>query len=107
MAFSKSKLGGTSKNVGISVTELDTSDNNHIIIPHKSVWKNNVIKLYQSPIRRVGMEMGIERQVQGMGSGYGDRSQGKNCQEWILLGYLYFHAHYHFSLMLEAIVLLI
>ena len=54
---------GTIKNVGISVTELDTVDNKHIIIPNKSVWGSNIINYTRNPIRRVDMEMGV---------GYGD-----------------------------------
>ena len=51
--------GGTIKNVGISVTELDTPDNKHIIIPNKSVWGGNIINFTKNPIRRVDMEMGV------------------------------------------------
>ncbi len=50
---------GTIKNVGISVTELDTPDNKHIIIPNKSVWGGNVINYTKNPIRRVDMTMGV------------------------------------------------
>ena len=50
---------GTIKNVGISVTELDTVDNKHIIIPNKSVWGSNITNYTKNPIRRVDMEMGV------------------------------------------------
>ncbi len=50
---------GTVKNVGISLTELDTPDNKHIIIPNKSVWGGNITNYTHNPIRRVDMTMGI------------------------------------------------
>jgi small-conductance mechanosensitive channel len=50
---------GTIKNVGISVTELDTPDNKHIIIPNKAAWGGNVINFTRNPIRRVDMEIGV------------------------------------------------
>jgi small-conductance mechanosensitive channel len=50
---------GIVKHVGISVTELDTLDNKHVIIPNKSVWGNNIINYTHNPIRRVDMEMGV------------------------------------------------
>jgi len=50
---------GTVKNVGISVTELDTVDNKHVIIPNKSVWGSNIVNYTKNPIRRVDMEMGV------------------------------------------------
>lgn len=50
---------GTVKNVGISVTELDTPDNKHIIIPNKQVWGGNITNYTHNPIRRVDMTMGI------------------------------------------------
>ena len=50
---------GTVKNVGISVTELDTVDNKHVIIPNKSVWGSNIINYTKNSIRRVDMEMGV------------------------------------------------
>lgn len=50
---------GTVKNEGISVTELDTPDNKHIIIPNKQVWGGNVTNYTYNPIRRVDMTMGI------------------------------------------------
>ena len=54
---------GTIKNVGISVTELDTIDNKRIIIPNKLVWGGNIINFTRHPTRRVDMEIGV---------GYGD-----------------------------------
>jgi len=50
---------GVVKNVGISVTELDTLDNKHVIIPNKSVWGSNIVNYTKNPIRRVDMEMGV------------------------------------------------
>ena len=50
---------GVVKNVGISVTELDTLDNKHVIIPNKSVWGSNIINYTKNPMRRVDMEMGV------------------------------------------------
>ena len=54
---------GIIKNVGISVTELDTIDNKRIIIPNKLVWGGNVTNFTCHSTRRVDMEMGV---------GYGD-----------------------------------
>ncbi len=54
---------GVIKTVGISVTELDTPDNKHIIIPNKQVWGNNIINYTHNPIRRIDLETGV---------GYGD-----------------------------------
>ena len=50
---------GTINNVGISVCELDTVDNKHVIIPNKSVWGSNIINYTKNPTRRVDMEMGV------------------------------------------------
>ena len=50
---------GVVKNVGISVTELDTVDNKHVIIPNKSVWGSNIINYTKNATRRVDMEMGV------------------------------------------------
>jgi len=50
---------GTVKNVGISVTELDTVDNKRIIIPNKQVWGGNVTNYTHNPTRRVDMTIGI------------------------------------------------
>ena len=50
---------GTVRNVGISVTELDTPDNKRIIIPNKSVWGGNVTNYTHNPTRRVDMTIGI------------------------------------------------
>ncbi len=54
---------GVIKTVGISVTEIDTRDNKHIIIPNKQVWGNNIINYAHNPIRRIDLETGV---------GYGD-----------------------------------
>ena len=50
---------GTIKNVGISVTELDTLDNKRIIIPNKLVWGGNIINFTSHPNRMVNMEVGV------------------------------------------------
>jgi len=50
---------GTIKNVGISVTELDTVDNKRIIIPNKLVWGGNITNFTNHPTRRVDMEVGV------------------------------------------------
>ncbi len=50
---------GIIKTVGISVTELDTPDNKHIIIPNKSVWGNNIINYTHNPVRRIDIETGV------------------------------------------------
>ena len=50
---------GVIKSVGISVTELDTPDNKHIIIPNKVVFGSNIINFTRNPIRRVDMEVGV------------------------------------------------
>ena len=50
---------GVIKTVGISVTELDTPDNKHIIIPNKHVWGNNIINYTHNPIRRIDLETGV------------------------------------------------
>jgi small-conductance mechanosensitive channel len=50
---------GTIKNVGISVTEIDTVDNKRIIIPNKLVWGGNITNFTRHPTRRVDLEMGV------------------------------------------------
>jgi small-conductance mechanosensitive channel len=50
---------GTIKNVGISLTELDTIDNKRIIIPNKLVWGGNITNFTRHPTRRVDMEIGV------------------------------------------------
>ena len=50
---------GTIKNVGISVTELDTIDNKRIIIPNKLVWGGNITNFTRHQTRRVDLEMGV------------------------------------------------
>jgi small-conductance mechanosensitive channel len=50
---------GTIRNVGISVTELDTLDNKRIIIPNKLVWGGNITNFTRHPTRRVDMEVGV------------------------------------------------
>lgn len=54
---------GTIRNVGISVTELDTIDNKRVIIPNKLVWGGNITNFTKHPTRRVDMTVGV---------GYGD-----------------------------------
>ncbi len=50
---------GVIKTVGISITELDTPDNKHIIIPNKHVWGNNIINYTHNPVRRIDIETGV------------------------------------------------
>jgi small-conductance mechanosensitive channel len=50
---------GVVKSVGVSVTEMDTPDNKHIIIPNKVVFGTNIINFTRNPIRRVDMEVGV------------------------------------------------
>ena len=50
---------GVIRNVGISVTELDTVDNKRVIIPNKLVWGGNITNYTRHPTRRVDMEMGV------------------------------------------------
>jgi len=50
---------GTIRHVGISITELDTPDNKHIVIPNKAVWSGNIINFTRNKIRRVDLEVGV------------------------------------------------
>jgi len=50
---------GIIKNVGISLTEIDTVDNKRIIIPNKLVWGGNITNFTRHPTRRVDIEMGV------------------------------------------------
>jgi small conductance mechanosensitive channel len=50
---------GVIKNVGISVTELDTIDNKRVIIPNKLVWGGNITNFTLHPTRRVDMQVGV------------------------------------------------
>lgn len=50
---------GTIKNVGISVTEIDTLDNKRVIIPNKLVWGGNITNFTSHPTRMVDMEVGV------------------------------------------------
>jgi small-conductance mechanosensitive channel len=50
---------GTIRHVGISITELDTPDNKHIVIPNRSVWSSNIINFTRNNIRRVDLEVGV------------------------------------------------
>jgi len=50
---------GVIKSVGISVTELDTPDNKHIIIPNKIVYGSNITNFTKNPIRRIDMVAGV------------------------------------------------
>lgn len=50
---------GVIKNVGISVTELDTIDNKRVIIPNKLVWGGNITNFTKHPTRRVDMKIGV------------------------------------------------
>ncbi|MDG6220147.1 MAG: mechanosensitive ion channel [Candidatus Thermoplasmatota archaeon] len=50
---------GVIKAVGISVTELDTPDNKHIIIPNKVVWGSSIVNFSKNATRRIDMEAGV------------------------------------------------
>jgi len=50
---------GVIKNVGISITEIDTVDNKRIIIPNKLVWGSNITNYTKHPTRRVDMKIGV------------------------------------------------
>jgi small conductance mechanosensitive channel len=50
---------GTIRNVGISITEIDTIDNKRVIIPNKLVWGGNVTNYTHHKTRRVDMEVGV------------------------------------------------
>jgi len=50
---------GVVRNVGISITELDTPDNKHLVIPNKSVWGSNIINFTRNPTRRIDMTVGV------------------------------------------------
>ena len=55
-------IGGESgviKSVGISLTELDTIDNKHVIIPNKLAWGGVIVNYTRNRIRRVDMEVGV------------------------------------------------
>ncbi|MFW6304159.1 MAG: mechanosensitive ion channel family protein [Candidatus Saliniplasma sp.] len=50
---------GVIKSVGISLTELDTKDNKHIVIPNKLVWGSNIVNYTHNKTRRVDIETGV------------------------------------------------
>lgn len=50
---------GVINTVGISLTELDTTDNKHIVIPNKLVWESNIINYTHNDIRRVDIDTGV------------------------------------------------
>ncbi len=50
---------GVIQHVGISITELNTTDNKRIIIPNSSVWGGNVINYTRNKTRRVDIETGV------------------------------------------------
>ena len=50
---------GSVKSVGISITELNTPDNKHIIIPNKAVWGGSIVNYSKHPTRRVDMTTGV------------------------------------------------
>jgi small-conductance mechanosensitive channel len=50
---------GTIRSVGISLTEMKTPDNKHVIIPNKNVWGSNIVNYSKFPIRRVDMQVGV------------------------------------------------
>jgi small-conductance mechanosensitive channel len=50
---------GFIKHVGITVTELDTTDHKCVFIPNKLVWTSNIINFTHNKTRRVDMEVGV------------------------------------------------
>ncbi len=50
---------GSVKSVGISITELNTPDNKHIIIPNKAVWGGAIVNYSKHTLRRVDMKTGV------------------------------------------------
>ena len=50
---------GSVKSVGISITELNTPDNKHIIIPNKAVWGGSILNNSKYPTRMVDMSTGV------------------------------------------------
>ena len=50
---------GSIKSVGISITELNTPDNKHVIIPNKAVWGGAVVNYTRYDTRRVDMKTGV------------------------------------------------
>ncbi len=50
---------GKIKNVGISLTEMNSVDNKRIIIPNKLVWGGNIVNYTMNKTRRVDIETGV------------------------------------------------
>ncbi|MCK5024196.1 MAG: mechanosensitive ion channel [Thermoplasmata archaeon] len=50
---------GSVVSVGISITELNTPDNKHIIIPNKAVWGGSIVNYTHHKTRRVDMTTGV------------------------------------------------
>ena len=50
---------GSIKSVGISITELNTGDNKHVIIPNSKVWGGAVVNYTKHGTRRVDMKTGV------------------------------------------------
>lgn len=50
---------GIIQHVGISLTEMDTRDNKHVVIPNKHVWGGNIINYTHNKYRRVDIETGV------------------------------------------------
>ncbi|MGM0509729.1 MAG: mechanosensitive ion channel family protein [Thermoplasmatota archaeon] len=50
---------GVIKHVGISLTEMNTPDNKHVIIPNRSVWGANIINYTHNQNRRIDIETGV------------------------------------------------
>lgn len=50
---------GSIKSVGVSITELNTPDNKHVIIPNKSVWGGAVVNYTKHDTRRVDMSTSV------------------------------------------------
>jgi len=50
---------GSVVSVGISITELNTPDNKHVVIPNKAVWGGSIVNYSRHSIRRVDMSVGV------------------------------------------------
>lgn len=50
---------GVVKTVGISIMEMDTPDNKHVVIPNKAVWGSSIINFTWNDTRRIDMEAGV------------------------------------------------
>lgn len=50
---------GFIKHVGITITEMDTTDNKRIFIPNKMVWSADIVNFTKNKTRRVDMTVGV------------------------------------------------